>query len=75
MYNPTASQARAAAHILQRAEEAGHISQGSTILDASSGNTGIAYAALAATKGYHLKLCLPKNVNPEKKRFAKSIRC
>ena len=73
MYNPTASvKARAAAHILRRAEEDGHISKGSTILDASSGNTGIAYAALAATKGYRLKLCLPKNVNPERKALLKA---
>jgi len=68
MCNLTASvKARAAAHILRSAEEAGRITRGSVILDASSGNTGIAYAAIAAAKGYTLKLCLPKNVNHERK--------
>ena len=68
MYNPTASvKARAAAHILKTAENDGRISPGSVILDASSGNTGIAYAALSCAKGYRLKLCLPSNVNKERK--------
>ncbi len=68
MYNPTASvKARAAAHILLQAERQGKIRKGSVILDASSGNTGIAYAAFAALKGYRLKLCLPKNINKERR--------
>ena len=68
MYNPTASvKARAAAQILERGEQEGRITKGSTILDASSGNTGIAYAAFAAAKGYRLKLCVPKNINAERK--------
>ncbi len=68
MYNPTASvKARAAAHILQTAEKEGLLRAGSVILDASSGNTGIAYAALASAKGYKLKLCLPSNINKERK--------
>jgi cysteine synthase B len=67
-YNLTASvKARAASSILQRAEREGKIQAGSVILDASSGNTGIAYAALAAMYGYTLKLCLPSNANQERK--------
>ena len=61
--------ARAAANILKDAKEKGKIKKGSIILDASSGNTGIAYAALAAIHGYHLKLCLPSNANQERKKM------
>ena len=39
-----------------------------TILDATSGNTGIAYAMIAAARGYKLKLCVPENVTAERKR-------
>ena len=67
-YNLTGSvKSRAAANILRTAAERGDIQKGSVILDASSGNTGIAYAALAAIHGYQLKLCLPSNANQERK--------
>ena len=39
-----------------------------TILDATSGNTGIAYAMIAAARGYRLKLCVPGNVTTERQR-------
>ena len=69
-YNLTGSvKARAAASILKEAADAGKIKKGSTILDASSGNTGIAYAALASIHGYKLKLCLPSNANLERKKM------
>ncbi len=64
---------RAAAQILKVAEEQGLIGPGSTLLDASSGNTGIAYAMVAASKGYRLKLCLPANANAERKRILRSL--
>ena len=50
---------RAAAAILRRAERSGRLRPGAVILDATSGNTGIAYAMLAAAHGYKLKLCVP----------------
>jgi S-sulfo-L-cysteine synthase (O-acetyl-L-serine-dependent) len=59
---------RAAAAILREAEASGQLRAGSTILDATSGNTGIAYAMIAAARGYRLKLCVPGNVTPERLR-------
>src|ERR671919_1743102 len=50
---------RAAASILREAERAGRLRRGVTILDATSGNTGIAYAMISAAHGYRLKLCMP----------------
>jgi len=64
---------RAAAQILSVAEAEGRIRPGTTLLDASSGNTGIAYAMVAASKGYKLKLCLPANANAERKRILRSL--
>ena len=46
---------RAAAAILREAEASGRLHPGATILDATSGNTGIAYAMIAAARGYRLK--------------------
>ena len=66
--NPSGSvKARAAANIILEAEQQGALKPGMTLLDASSGNTGIAYAMLAAARGYRLILCLPKNANKERK--------
>ena len=59
---------RAAASILREAERTGRLHKGVTILDATSGNTGIAYAMIAAARGYSLKLCVPDNVTAERKR-------
>ena len=59
---------RAARSIVDRAWSQGELRPGGVLLDASSGNTGIAYAMLAAALGFKLKLCLPANANPERKR-------
>ena len=59
---------RAAAAIIREAERSGRLSPGGTILDATSGNTGIAYAMIAAARGYKLKLCVPGNVTTERLR-------
>ena len=59
---------RAAASILRAAERSGRLRGGVTILDATSGNTGIAYAMISAANGYRLKLCMPANVTPERIR-------
>ena len=59
---------RAAASILRDAERQGRLRPGTIILDATSGNTGIAYAMIAAARGYRLMLCLPDNVTVERKR-------
>jgi cysteine synthase B len=59
---------RAAASIIRDAERSGRLRPGGTILDATSGNTGIAYAMIAAARGYKLKLCVPGNVTAERLR-------
>jgi cysteine synthase B len=63
---------RAARAILEDAEERGLLRPGSTILDATSGNTGIAYAMIAAANGYRLKLCVPENVTRERLRILRA---
>ena len=68
-FNPGGSvKDRAAWAIVQAAEQAGVLQPGMTLLDASSGNTGIAYAMVAAVRGYKVRLCLPANANAERKR-------
>ncbi len=57
---------RAAANIIREAEAAGKLRPGTTILDSTSGNTGIAYAMLGAAKGYKVKLFLPANASQER---------
>jgi cysteine synthase B len=68
-FNPGGSvKDRAALSMVLAAERDGRLRPGMTILDASSGNTGIAYAMVAAARGYRLALCLPANANAERKR-------
>ena len=59
---------RAARGIVTDAIANGSLQPGGILLDASSGNTGIAYAMLAPAMGYSLKLCLPSNANEERKK-------
>lgn len=67
-FNPGGSvKDRAALSMVLGAEERGELRPGMTILDSSSGNTGIAYALVARVRGYGLTLCLPKNANAERK--------
>ena len=63
---------RAAAAILREARRTGRLRDGVTILDATSGNTGIAYAMISAAYGYRLKLCMPANVTRERIRTLKA---
>lgn len=65
-FNPGGSvKDRAAASIIADAETRGLIRTGVTLLDATSGNTGVAYAMICAAKGYRLRLCVPKNANSQ----------
>ena len=59
---------RAAARMIADGERAGTLKPGGTILDATSGNTGIAYAMLGAALGYNVRLCVPANVTRERLR-------
>jgi cysteine synthase B len=60
---------RTALAILNDGERRGLLRPGRTILDATSGNTGIAYAMLAAARGYRVTLCVPENATPERLRI------
>ena len=68
-FNPGGSvKDRAAARIVQEARDSGALKPGMRLLDASSGNTGIAYAWIGRALGHPLTLCLPKNANAERQR-------
>jgi cysteine synthase B len=60
---------RAALAMILEGERSGALRPGRTLLDATSGNTGIAYAMLAASRGYRVRLCVPANVTPERRRL------
>jgi cysteine synthase B len=64
---------RAAASIVAAAKRSGQLTpgdpSGKTLLDATSGNTGIAYAMLGAAQGFKVLLCMPSNVSVERKRI------
>jgi len=62
---------RAALAMILAGEQAGELTKDKTILDATSGNTGIAYAMLGAARGYKVCLTLPKNASAERKRILK----
>jgi S-sulfo-L-cysteine synthase (O-acetyl-L-serine-dependent) len=64
---------RAAARMILEGEATGALAPGKTILDATSGNTGIAYAMVGAARGYHVKLCLPANASPERKMILRAL--
>ncbi len=64
---------RAAARMIVDAEADGRLRPGKTITDATSGNTGIAYAMIGAARGYAVKLCLPENASPERKLILRAF--
>jgi cysteine synthase B len=68
--NPAGSvKDRAAGKIVEEAFCSGDLGQGQRLLDATSGNTGIAYAMLGAAWNFPVTLCVPSNVSPERKRI------
>src|SRR5712664_4385972 len=68
-FNPGGSvKDRPALNMILDGERSGKLNHDRTILDSTSGNTGIAYAMIAAAKGYRVKLCLPLNASMERKR-------
>jgi S-sulfo-L-cysteine synthase (O-acetyl-L-serine-dependent) len=54
-------------------ERSGAFTRNKILLDATSGNTGIAYAMICAARGYRVRLCVPENVTPERKRILKAF--
>ena len=69
-FNPGGSvKDRPAYSMIRDGESTGALRPGKTILDATSGNTGIAYAMIGAALGYRVKLCLPSSASPERKQI------
>jgi len=60
---------RPALNMILEGERSGALTRDKIIIDSTSGNTGIAYAMVAAARGYGVKLCLPKNASEERKRI------
>ena len=72
-YNPGGSvKDRPALWMIRDGEKSGALTPEKTILDATSGNTGIAYAWIGASLGYKVKLCMPKNASKERKKILRS---
>lgn len=69
-FNPGGSvKDRAGLNMILQGERSGQLTKDKIVLDATSGNTGIAYAMIGAYKGYRVKLCLPKNASIERKHI------
>ena len=64
---------RAAARMISEGEQSGALTPGKVILDATSGNTGIAYAMIGAARGYKVKLCVPENASHERKLILRAF--
>jgi S-sulfo-L-cysteine synthase (O-acetyl-L-serine-dependent) len=64
---------RAALRMILDGQASGALTTGKVILDATSGNTGIAYAMVGAALGYRVKLCLPTNASPERKMILRAL--
>jgi S-sulfo-L-cysteine synthase (O-acetyl-L-serine-dependent) len=63
---------RPAMWMIRDGERSGALTPEKTILDATSGNTGIAYAWIGAVLGYKVKLCMPKNASEERKKILRA---
>ena len=69
-FNPGGSvKDRPALNMILEGERTGLLTPGKILIDSTSGNTGIAYAMICASRGYPVKLCLPLNASPERKRI------
>ncbi|HWP35690.1 MAG TPA: cysteine synthase family protein [Thermodesulfobacteriota bacterium] len=64
---------RAALRMIEEGERSGQLTRDKTILDATSGNTGIAYAWIGAARGYRVELCLPASASAERKATLRAL--
>lgn len=63
---------RAALAMIEEGERSGKLTHDKTILDATSGNTGIAYAMIGAARGYRVALCLPRSASEERQKILRA---
>ena len=69
-FNPGGSvKDRPALNMVLEGERSGGLNRNKILIDSTSGNTGIAYAMICASRGYRVKLCLPSNATPERKQI------
>ena len=73
MCNPYSVKDRAALFMLNTAEQEGRLAPGATLVEPTSGNTGIALAFLAAERGYKLVLTMPENMSAERQKLLKAL--
>ncbi len=73
MFNPFSVKDRAALAMLKAAQQSGALKPGGTIIEATSGNTGIALAFLSAVQGYHMILVMPENMSPERVQLVRAL--
>ncbi|MFQ6059069.1 MAG: PLP-dependent cysteine synthase family protein [Anaerolineae bacterium] len=72
-FNPGGSvKDRPALRMIEEGERSGELTKDKVILDATSGNTGIAYAMIGAVKGYRVELAMPANASEERKRILRA---
>ena len=72
-FNPAGSaKDRVALYMLDRAEEAGKLKEGATVIEPTSGNTGIGLAALCAARGYRLILTMPDSMSVERQKLLRA---
>ncbi len=64
---------RPAYYMIKKAEELGQLTKDKTILEPTSGNTGIALAMIGAAKGYRVKLCMPECVSTERQHILQAL--
>jgi cysteine synthase B len=73
-FNPGGSvKDRPALSMILDGERTGKLTAGRILIDATSGNTGIAYAMICAAKNYKVRLCLPANASPERKQILRAL--
>ena len=69
LFNPMSVKDRPVLHIIEEAERKGLINKDTTIVEATSGNTGLALAYICALKGYRLMICMNEEMSEERKRI------